>query len=123
VAKQRFGEVIEMMRDPRKSTFAFVVYPESTPIVEAKRAVEELATIGVRPGLIVANQVLPAEACTTPFARARRTMQEKYLAEIERTFDAPVITVPLLPHEVRGLKTLTTLGERVLGDEMMNAER
>ena len=35
VAKQRFGEVIEMMRDPEQSTFAFVMYPESTPILEA----------------------------------------------------------------------------------------
>ena len=27
VAKQRFGQVIEMMRDPAQSTFAFVMYP------------------------------------------------------------------------------------------------
>ena len=35
VAKQRFGKVIEMMRDPEQSTFAFVMYPEATPIIEA----------------------------------------------------------------------------------------
>jgi len=114
VAKQRFGQVIEMMRDPEQSTFAFVMYPESTPIVEAYRAVAELATIGVRPGLVVANQVLPPEVCTTPFARARRTMQEKYLDEMARRFDAPILTVPLLPHEVRGLDILTSLGNQVL---------
>jgi arsenite-transporting ATPase len=34
VAKKRFGGVIEMMRDPSQSTFAFVMYPESTPILE-----------------------------------------------------------------------------------------
>ena len=38
VAKQRFGKVIDMMRDPEQSTFAFVMYPEATPIVEAWRA-------------------------------------------------------------------------------------
>ncbi len=42
VAKQRFGKVIEMMSDPEQSTFAFVMYPEATPILEAWRAAQEL---------------------------------------------------------------------------------
>ena len=37
VAKPRFGKVIEMMSDPEQSTFAFVMYPEATPILEAWR--------------------------------------------------------------------------------------
>src|SRR3972149_11633222 len=40
VAKQRFGEVIQLMRDPQRSTFALVMYPESTPILEAYRMSE-----------------------------------------------------------------------------------
>ncbi|NPV71140.1 MAG: TRC40/GET3/ArsA family transport-energizing ATPase [Firmicutes bacterium] len=118
VAKRRFGEVIEMMRDPGRSTFAFVMYPESTPIVESYRAAQELRTVGIEPGLVVANQVLPPEVCTTPYARARRSMQEKYLAEIGERFGAPVLTVPLLPHEVRGLDVLVELGERLYGDRV-----
>ena len=80
VAKRRFGDVIEMMRDPARSTFAFVMYPESTPILEAYRAAEELRTVGITPGLVVANFVIPAEQATTPFTQSRRAMQEKYLA-------------------------------------------
>ncbi|HSK89584.1 MAG TPA: TRC40/GET3/ArsA family transport-energizing ATPase, partial [Anaerolineales bacterium] len=67
VAKQRFGKVIEMMSDPEQSTFAFVMYPESTPILEAWRAARELGTVGIHPGLTVANMVIPAEQTTTPF--------------------------------------------------------
>ena len=67
VAKQRFGKVIEMMRDPAQSTFAFVMYPESTPILEAWRAAQELRTVGIQPGLVVANMVIPPEQATTPF--------------------------------------------------------
>jgi arsenite-transporting ATPase len=52
-AKQRFSKVTEMMRDPAQSTFAFVMYPESTPIMEAWRAAQELATVGIIPGLVV----------------------------------------------------------------------
>ena len=82
VAKQRFGRVIDMMRDPAQSTFAFVMYPESTPILEAYRAAQELSTVGIEPGLVVANFVIPAEQATTPFTQARRAMQDLSLIHI-----------------------------------------
>lgn len=113
VAKARFGGVIELMRDPRQSTFAFVLYPEATPILEAARAVEELGSLGIRPGLVVANYVLSAAAATTPFGQARRAMQARYLGELPAHFDAPVLPIPLLPQEVKGLALLTELGEQL----------
>lgn len=113
VAKQRFGKVIDMMRDPDRSTFAFVMYPESTPIIEAYRASQELRTLDIPTGLVVANLVIPPEQATTPFSRARRTMQEKYLAEIGERFNVPVLQIPLLPHEVKGLDLLTELAGKV----------
>jgi arsenite-transporting ATPase len=113
VAKQRFGQVIDMMRDPNRSTFAFVMYPESTPIIEAYRASRELGTLDIPTGLVVANLVIPPEQATTPFSRARRTMQEKYLAEIWERFNVPVLHIPLLPHEVKGLDVLTELAGKI----------
>jgi arsenite/tail-anchored protein-transporting ATPase len=103
VAKERFGKVIEMMSDPEQSTFAFVMYPESTPILEAWRAAQELGTVGVHPGLVVANMVIPPEQTTTPFVQSRRIMQEKYLGEIGERFGVPLVQIPLLPREVKGL--------------------
>ena len=119
VAKQRFGKVIEMMRDPEQSAFAFVMYPEATPILEAWRAAQELATAGIQPGLVVANMVIPPEQVTTPFTRARRSMQEKYLAEIAGRFQVPVAQIPLLPQEIRGLEMLAELGEQIYQPEAM----
>jgi len=116
VAKQRFGKVIEMMRDPSQSTFAFVMYPESTPILEAWRAAKELETVGIKPGLVVANFVIPSEQAT-PFAQARRAMQVRYLAEIRARFSVPVLEIPLLPQEVKGLEMLTELGVLAYGRE------
>jgi arsenite/tail-anchored protein-transporting ATPase len=115
VAKQRFGDVINMMRDSARSTFAFVMYPESTPILEAYRAAEELRTVGIKPGMVVANFVIPAEQATTPFTQARRVMQEKYLGEIAQRFAVPVVQVPLLPYEVKGIPMLIELGQQVYG--------
>ncbi len=116
VAKRRFGQVIDMMRDPQRSTFAFVMYPEATPIFEAQRASEELRALGIPTGLVVANLVIPPEQATTPFARARRAMQDKYLSEISRRFQAPVLQIPLQPREVKGLDMLAGLGRQIIDE-------
>ncbi|MBI4317590.1 MAG: TRC40/GET3/ArsA family transport-energizing ATPase [Chloroflexi bacterium] len=123
VAKKRFGRVIETMRDPARCTFAFVMYPECTPVIEAYRASEELRTLGIQPSLVVANLVLPHEQCTSSFTRARRAMQEKYLALIAERFSVPVLEIPLVPGEVRGIDVLTTLGKQVLGGEEVVGKR
>jgi arsenite-transporting ATPase len=94
------------------------MYPESTPILEAWRAAQELGTVGIHAGLVVANFVIPAEQATTPFARARRAMQEKYLAEIAERFATPVVQIPLLPQEVKGLDMLVELGEQLYGEKV-----
>jgi len=115
IAKQRFGQVIDMMRDQEQSTFAFVMYPEATPVLEAWRAAQELATVGIHPGLVVANFVIPRERAYTPFVRARRAMQEKYLAEIVERFGLPLVQIPLMPREVKGVATLSELADQLYG--------
>jgi arsenite-transporting ATPase len=117
IAKQRFERVIAMMSDPEQSTFAFVMVPEATPILEAWRAAQELGTVGIQPGLVVANMVIPPEQTTTPFVQSRRVMQEKYLREIAKRFRVPLVQIPLLPGEIKGLKMLTELGEQMYSME------
>jgi arsenite/tail-anchored protein-transporting ATPase len=123
VAKKRFGKVIEMMRDPDLSTFAFVMYPEATPVLEAYRAAVELRKVGIEPGLVVANLVIPPEVVTTPFVQARRTMQEKYMTEITERFSVPVVQIPLQPSEIKGLKALSDLGKKVYGESRVASEK
>lgn len=60
----------------------------------------------------VANFVLPEATGATPFGQARRAMQARYLTELPARFDAPVLPIPMLPQEVRGLELVTELGEQ-----------
>jgi arsenite-transporting ATPase len=115
VAKRRFDDVIDMMRDSKRSTFAFVLYPESTPILEAHRAVEELRTVGIEPDLVVANYIIPRDQVDTPFVQARRSMQDKYMTEIDQRFSLPILQIPLLPYEIQGMEKLKDLGDRLFG--------
>jgi len=45
-------------------------------------------------------------------------MQVKYLAEIRERFNTPVLEIPLLPQEVKGLEMLAELGELAYGEQV-----
>jgi len=113
--RARFDRIIARLRDPDRTVFAFVVYPESTPIVEAHRASLDLAAAGIPTQLVVANQVIPAEQVTNAFFRNRRVMQIKYLGEIERRFGVPVLVLPLMEKEIRGLPVVEQAARLLFG--------
>lgn len=115
ITKSRFKEVIDMMRDISQTTFSFVMYPESTPIEEAARATEELLTIGVPTSLVVANFILPKPIVTNDYLRQRKAMEEKYLAEMDRRFTAPIVQLPLLVDDLIGKDKLKVAGYMLYG--------
>ena len=84
-----------------------MVYPESTPVIEAYRAMLDLKDTGIPVQLVIANQVVPAAQAGNGFFVKRRAMQLKYLNEIHHRFAAPVALMPLLDKEVRGLPVLS----------------
>ncbi len=102
ITKSHFKEVIDMMQDIDQTTFSFVMYPESTPIEEASRAMTELLTIGVPTSLIVANLILPESIVTNDYLKKRKDMQDKYLSEMDTRFTAPIVKLPLLADDLIG---------------------
>jgi arsenite-transporting ATPase len=115
ITKSRFKEVIDMMQDPDQTTFSFVMYPESTPIEEASRAMQELLTIGVPTSLVVANFILPDSIITNNYLRQRKAMQDKYLEEMNRRFTAPIVKLPLLAEDLMGKDKLKEGGYLLYG--------
>ena len=111
VTQKRFDRVIARMKDPEQSIFSFVVYPESTPVIEAYRAMLDLKEAGIKTQFVVTNQVLEPEYCTNEFFIKRRKMQEKYLGEIKERFQLPVTVMPLLESEIKGLKMIAKSAE------------
>lgn len=120
-AKERFDAIIARMCDPEQTTFAFVLYPEYTPIIEAWRAAQELGEIGIKTALVVANFLLPEEHCGTPFFVKRRAMQQEHLRELKARFDAPVLTMPLLDSEISGLSDLRKTAGLLYDSGSLNA--
>ena len=114
--QNKYADVIEKMRNRDKSAFVFVMYPEYTPIIEAWRAAEDLKKqVGIETAAVAVNYLLPQDAGNNAFFDRRRKQQEKYLAEIENRFQKPMIFVPLLDHEPKGIESLRGLG-RIMCD-------
>jgi len=114
--KDRFDRTLRTMRDPELTTFSFVMYPESTPILEAQRASQELATIGVATQLVVANLLIAEEQATTPFFQKRREMQLGYLDDMKRRFaGAVLLQVPMMDTDICGIDKLDMLDKIVFG--------
>ena len=115
ITKSRFKEVIDLLQDPDKTTFSFVMYPELTPIEEASRAMAELLSISVPTSLIIANQILPESVVTNDYLRQRKAMQEKYLAVMAKRFTAPIVTLPLQTEDLMGKEKLLEAGYLLYG--------
>jgi arsenite-transporting ATPase len=122
VTQKRFDRIIARMKDPDRSVFSFVVYPESTPVIEAYRAMLDLKEAGIRTQFVVDNQVLQPEYCTNEFFIRRRTMQEKYLGEIKKRFQLPVTVMPLLESEIMGLQMIRRAADEMFGSASMRVD-
>lgn len=107
-AQNRFRDIISTLRDKNRTVFSLVLYPESTPIMESYRAMLDLKDAGIETQLVIANLILPGETCTNGFFRNRRRMQMKYLEEIKKKFNLPVLQFPLMQEEIKGLNRLKT---------------
>lgn len=118
VTQKRFDKVIARMKNPEQSIFAFVVYPESTPVVEAFRAMLDLKEAGIQTQFVVANQVLEPEFCTNEFFTKRKKMQEKYLGEIKERFQLPVTIMPLLESEIKGLGMIQKASSHLFNEKV-----
>ena len=57
----------------------------------------------------------------TAFTAARRAMQAKYLADIAGRFDVPLVQIPLLPQEIKGLTLLAELGEQIYAADKVSS--
>jgi arsenite-transporting ATPase len=114
--RSRMDAALALLRDAGRTTVAFVLYPEATPVAEAARAASELADLGIGAPVVVANQVLPESACTHAFFRRRREIQLGHLDELPRAFPGAVILpVALRAEDVRGIDALREVGRELFG--------
>lgn len=113
-SQNRFHNIIAMLKDKTHTVFGVILYPEYTPIVESYRAMLDLRNAGIETQFVVANMILPEHICKNDFFRNRRQMQMHYLREIKERFDLPILQLPLMGAELKGLQRLGVAVEEIV---------
>jgi arsenite-transporting ATPase len=113
----RLAELHDLLSDREVSTVRLVVNPEKMVIKEAQRSFTYLNLYGYVTDAVVCNRLLPKAVADSYFARWR-TAQRKYRRQIEQAFSPlPVLTAPLLEHEVVGMEGLRELAQQLFGND------
>jgi len=113
-SKAMYDKAIAELRNPRATTFIFVVQPEAVAIGETERSVAEIRQLGVKSIELIINGILPEEVCQDTFFRARWEMQQRHLQEIERRLVMPTRRMFLEDDEIKGIEKLRHTGQMLL---------
>jgi len=118
--KQRINASSSILTDKQKTAFFFVLTPEEMIILDTKKAAGLFAKYDVPFSGYIVNRVIPpelAERDIPDYLRHRLDMQRKYLAQIDETFGAEVLTrVPEFERDITGLPTIERMAEAMFGD-------
>jgi arsenite/tail-anchored protein-transporting ATPase len=113
----RLAGVRAALQRADRVAFVLVTIPERLPIEESARAAHALQEAGLAMGGVVINRVLPVEAATGDYFRARVAQEREHMAEIHRRFSAvPRVVVPQLESDVHGLAALERVSRHLLAD-------
>ena len=116
----RISASSRILTDRQKTAFFFVLVPEEMILLDTRRAAELFAKFDVPIAGYLVNRVLPTELArqdVPEFLQHRIAMQQRYLAEIERSFGEQVLAyVPELERDVTGLGAIERLAGIMYGD-------
>ncbi len=102
--------VQKLLKNAGTTEFVPVVNPEAMSIYETETLFQALNEGGIPVRSVILNRLVDDRPC--PFCEAHRKDQEPYRQEIEQKFGRyNLITMPLFPHEIRGMEDLTTFAE------------
>ena len=101
-------EFVKILKDTNKTIFSLCLYPEYSPIEEAKRAYDDLKAAGINTSFLIVNYIL-GENFNDAFFNGRKKMQEAYLESIKQKFGIPFFTIPQYTGEIYNQKALEAL--------------
>jgi len=115
--KNKLETLVKKLKDPDQCAFLLVLYPEYTPIYEAKRTMDDLSLAGIQVQGIIANNVLEMDGSTPDFFRRRYGMQQRYLGLAESLFQLPLFRIRMFADEIIGLPALREVSESLFQRE------
>jgi len=105
------------LKDTETTEFVLVTIPEEMAIHESERLFATLRNEGIPVRNLIVNRMIDGDGLCAP-CRRKKAEQAEALARIRERFaaDLRLWPVPLLPHEVRGIKQLTDFVQLLAAD-------
>ncbi len=113
--RDRIDAVGALLRDPERTAFRVVLTPERMAIAETERLLDRLADADVPVDALVVNRLFGDDDCGCDRCRRDARRHADRLRTVEERFDRPVLVVPELGEEPRGLDALRAVGDRLVG--------
>jgi arsenite-transporting ATPase len=105
--KQMYKTAVETLSNKSMTTVVLVARPENTPLLEAKRASEELGDLGVNNQMLIINGVLEIDKPDDETALALYNKQQQALDNMPVSLvNIPIYYIPLRAYNVYGIKNI-----------------
>jgi len=121
-SKEKYDRATALLKDPRRTTFIFVMRPEELSLYETLRASKELETIGIKSGKIIINGILPEDVCEIEFFRRKYDSQQKVIKETENAIGKPKRYMLLRDNEVKGVDALKDIAHELFTEKKPSYE-
>jgi arsenite-transporting ATPase len=104
-------EVVQFIRDPRKSEFIIVTIPEGLGVKQTERIIDDFEKYQLRVNYLIINYVIQQADCD--FHKIRQEMQQAYIKILRDQYSNRIqlIESPLFPHEVKGVERIGRVSE------------
>ncbi|MDQ7781649.1 MAG: TRC40/GET3/ArsA family transport-energizing ATPase [Desulfomonilaceae bacterium] len=120
--KNRIGTASQIMTDPQRTSFYFVLTPEEMIINDTRKAADLFGKFGVPMSGYIVNRVIPVEELTgdlPSYLRNRVEMQVGCLDNIRKIFGKDVLGyVPEFDNEVKGMDAIRRMAETMFGEKL-----
>ena len=105
--KAMYKKASETLADGSLTTLILVARPEKTPLLEAKRASDELGALGIRKQLLVMNGILESYDSADKVETALFEKQQAAIKSIPESLKQyPVTMVPLRAYNITGVENV-----------------
>lgn len=111
--KNKFTTVRDIILDSEKTGFGFVLIPERLPILETKKAIQQLSHHHLHIRTLFVNKVLPKHA-DGGFLEKRRKQEQDYLKQMDQTFtEQSLVHIPLYEEDISDMDKLSVFTEHL----------